>query len=155
MELSGDEIAGILDQFGALPPAALRQAIHETAFRAGVDPEAETVEGWIESAREDLSILTVEIEGEALYAPGPRAFPRVPEAASDLPHVLEAPRRQVPAEALESGLRERLEAAVDGGADPDRARELLDLTYDAEAWAGIDLADLRDRLRDVATEGES
>ena len=155
MELSGDELAGIVDQFGALSPESLRQAIYETAFRAGADPEEATVAAWIEAAREDFSLVTVEIEGETVYVPGPRAFPAVPEAASDLTHVLDASHRQVPDEALAAGGHERLEAAAAETEDPTRAQELLDLTYDAEAWADLDLAGLRDRLGDVATEGES
>ncbi|AOW80634.1 hypothetical protein HTSR_1458 [Halodesulfurarchaeum formicicum] len=154
MELSGDELAGIVDQFGALPPAALRSGIEETAFRAGVELDAETVEEWIDEAKADFELLTVEHDEKTLIVPGPRAFPEVPEAASDLPHVLAEPTRTVPAAALESGIRARLDEAVAAAETPARANELVDVTYDAEAWAGIELADVRDRLLDLA-EGES
>ncbi|MFB6085364.1 MAG: hypothetical protein ABEJ84_00940 [Halodesulfurarchaeum sp.] len=180
MELSGDELAGIVDQFGALSPAELRRAIRETAFRAGVDLEESTIDDWIDGAEADFSLLTVDLDGEALVVPGPRAFPDAPEAASDLPHVMDVDRRSVPVDALESGLRNRLAAAtaeLEEGAtaiekrleerekagtgiedgpggieESDRARELIDVTYDAEAWADIDLGDVRDRLSGLAEQ---
>ena len=155
MELSGDELAGIVDQFGALSPPELRRAIGEAAFRAGEDLADGTVEGWIEDAVTEFSLLSVEIEGETLLVPGPRAFPTVPDPATDLPHVLEVETRTVPAAALETGLRTRLAEKAARIDDPDTAHELIDVTYDAEAWAGIELADVRNRLAGIAHEGES
>ncbi len=155
MELSGDELAGIVDQFGALPPPELRRAISEAAFRAGADLEMETVESWIDEALGEFSLLSVEKSGESLLVPGPRAFPEVPEPAADLTHVLDVESRSVPGEALEMGLRNRLGEAAAHIEDPDRANELIDITYDAEAWAGIDLSDVRDRLSELALEQEN
>ncbi|MFP4530737.1 MAG: hypothetical protein ACLFNC_05535 [Halodesulfurarchaeum sp.] len=152
MELSGDELAGIADQFGALSPAQLRRAIRETAFRAGAEPTEATIEDWIEEAKAEFSLLTVDLDGDPLVVPGPRAFPEVPAAASDLPHVLEVEPRTVPEEALETGLRNRLAARAAAVDDPDRAHDLIDVTYDAEAWAGIDLGDVRDRLAGLAEQ---
>lgn len=155
MELSGDELAGIVDQFGALPPPALRRAIRETAFRAGADLEEETVESWIDEALGEFLLLSVEKAGETLLVSGPRAFPEVPEAAADLTHVLDVDPQSVPEETLETGLKNRLAEKTARIEDPDRAHELIDITYDAEAWAGIDLSDVRDRLSKLALEQES
>ncbi|MDZ7849302.1 MAG: hypothetical protein U5K70_00300 [Halodesulfurarchaeum sp.] len=152
MELSGDQLAGIVDQFGALSPPEMRRAIRETAFRAGVDLDEETIEEWIDQAQADFSLLKVELDGDPLVVPGPRAFPEVPESAGDLPHVLDVDPRTVPEETLETGLRNRLAAKTATIEDPDRAHDLIDVTYDAEAWAGIDLGDVRERLADLAEQ---
>jgi hypothetical protein len=154
MELSGDDLAGIVDQFGALTRSELGRAIREAAFRAGADLDAETIETWVEDAETEFSLLTVDLGGDPVLVAGPRAFPTVPEAATDLPHVLDVEPRQVPAEALETGLRNRLAERTAAIEDPDRAHELIDVTYDAEAWADIDLEDVRERLAGLA-EGES
>ena len=155
MELSGDELAGIVDQFGALRPPTLQEAIHEAAFRAGDELEPETIGTWIEEAHEEFSLLSVELDDEEYVVPGPRAFPVVPEMATDLPHVLDVDPVQVPSEALETGVRNRLAAAAARVEDPDRAHELIDITYDAEAWAGTDLSDVRERLSAITEEQDS
>lgn len=155
MDLSGDDLAGIVDQFGALSRPTLRQAIRETAFRAGTDPDPEAIEADIDDALAAFALLEVEIEGEPHLVPGPRSFPTLPEAAADLPHVLDVDPSPVPDAALETGIRRRLADAVADLEDPDRARELLDVTYDVEAWIDADLADVRERLDAVATEAET
>lgn len=152
MELSGDELAGIVDQFGALSPGELRRAIREAAFRAGADLDEATIEDWIDEAQSEFTLLKVEVADDPLIVPGPRAFPEVPAAASDLPHVLDVEPRTVPENALETGLRNRLAARAAAVADPERAHDLIDVTYDAEAWAGIDLEDVRDRLAGLAEQ---
>lgn len=155
MELSGDELAGIVDQFGALRPSTLRRAIHEAAFRAGEDLEQETIQTWIDEAHAKFTLLSVELDDGEYVVPGPRAFPTVPAEATDLPHVLDVDSVQVPGDAIETGVRNKLAAAASGVEDPDRVEELIDVTYDAEAWAGTDLADVRDRLQAITGEQDS
>lgn len=154
MDLSGDELAGIVDQFDALPRPALRRAVRETAFRAGEDLDAETIDAWIEAALAEFSLLNVEIDGEPYVVPGPRAFPTVPEAAADLTHVLDVDPPDVPERTLETAIRRTLATAAEDLEDPERAQDLLDVTYDAEAWIDADLADIRNRLDAMATAGE-
>ena len=155
MELSGDELAGIADQFDALPPAAMRRAIRETAFRAGEEVADERIESWIDDALAEFTLLEIELDGEPYVVPGPRSFPTVPDAASDLVHVLDVEPRAVPGEALETGVRKSLANAAEEIEDPVRAQDLLDVTYDAEAWVGTDLSDVRTRLEALAAEQES
>jgi hypothetical protein len=73
------------------------------------------------------------------------AFPELPEYGADLPHILDVERRDVNREELAAAVRERLESEA-GDADGDRAEYLLDVTYDAEAWAPLELDDVRERL---------
>lgn len=153
MELSGDELAGIADQFGALPPTAMRRAIRETAFRAGEEVDDATVGALIEEGVASFDLLRIEVDGNPYVAPGPASFPTVPGAASDLPHVLDAEPIEVPEEALVEGVKRSLREAagdIDGAED---AREMLEVTYDAEAWVDVDLGPVRERLDAMASEG--
>jgi hypothetical protein len=76
----------------------------------------------------------------------------MPEGAEDLPHILDTETRAVDradvAQAAEERLRTEAAQAVAAG-DAERADELLDISYDIEAWGGVDLSDIRDRLDDA------
>ena len=152
MELSSDELAGIADLFGALPRPALERAIEEVAFRAGDEVSAATVEAWIDEAESEYALVAVDLDGDSHLAPGPTAFPELPDAANDLPHILDVDRQSVPPEAIETAVRRRLASAAANIEDPDRASALIDVTYDAEAWAGLDLADVRERLAAIGAD---
>ena len=147
-----DELAGVVDLFGALRWSELETAISELAYRRGGEPPA----GLIDGALEAFVLVAFEGEtGEELLAPGPAAFPTLPEGAEDLPHILDVEERSVDRERVGRAAEERLRAAAaravaDG--DADRAAELLDVSYDLESWAPIDLAGLRDRLDDARDE---
>lgn len=155
MELSGDELAGIVDQFGALRRGTLTEAVHEAAFRAGVDLDSGTIETWIDDALSSYALVEVELDGESRIVPGPRAFPTVPEMATDLTHVLDVEPSSVPTEALETGLRNRLESAAAEVEAPERAADLIDVTYDAEAWVGADFDAVRGQLQQSLDARES
>jgi len=147
-----DELAGVVDLFGALRWSELETALSELAYRRGGEPPA----GLIDGALEAFVLVAFEGEtGEELLAPGPAAFPTLPEGAEDLPHILDVEERSVDRERVGRAAEERLRAAAaravaDG--DADRAAELLDVSYDLESWAPIDLAGLRDRLDDARDE---
>ena len=147
-----DELAGVVDLFGALRWSELETALSELAYRRGGEPPA----GLIDGALEAFVLVAFEGEtGEELLAPGPVAFPTLPEGAEDLPHILDVEERSVDRERVGRAAEERLRAAAaravaDG--DADRAAELLDVSYDLESWAPIDLAGLRDRLDDARDE---
>ena len=147
-----DELAGVVDLFGALRRSELETALSELAYRRGGEPPA----GLIDGALEAFVLVAFEGEtGEELLAPGPAAFPTLPEGAEDLPHILDVEERSVDRERVGRAAEERLRAAAaravaDG--DADRAAELLDVSYDLESWAPIDLAGLRDRLDDARDE---
>lgn len=156
MDLDHDDVAGVLDLFGGLTREELDRALEELAFRAG-DPDAVPDEYPLEGALEGFAVVEFEREdGAVLLIPGPTAYPRIPEHAEDLPRILDVDRRSIDREALGEATVERFRqeaaAAVDEG-DEERVSELLDLTYDLEAWAPVDVEPLRDRL-DAALESE-
>jgi hypothetical protein len=164
-----DELAGVVDLFGALTRDELTDALVELAYRqrGDVDDDAVTtaaadaVDWAVEryhlvaydtadaaDADADAVVTAAEIDG-TLFTVGPVSFPTLPAEADDLPHILDFPTRSVSrgalAEAVERRLRGDAARAVAAG-DDDRARELLDVTYDLEAWAPVDVSDVRARL---------
>jgi hypothetical protein len=151
--IDGDELAGVVDQFGALTPAELERAAEEVAFRAGETVGDEAFAEAVDEAEQRLQIVAVDRGGETLYVAGPGALPRLPAEGENLPHVLDAPERTVEretvAEAAEGRLREAAARAV-GAGDRERVERLLDATYDLEAWAPTaDASGVRARLDDA------
>ncbi|KYH27722.1 hypothetical protein HAPAU_03900 [Halalkalicoccus paucihalophilus] len=128
--LTDDELAGICDLFGALTREEFERARSELAYRQGEEPGPE---GRIEEARSAYAL----VEHEGLVLAGPAAFPTLPEGASDLPHILDVPEREVDREAAGKTVLRRLSAED----DPDLAREV---SYDLEAWAPVDASAVRD-----------
>ncbi|MEF8806715.1 DUF7109 family protein [Natronomonas sp.] len=148
---TADELAGIVDLFGALTREELDAACSELAYRRGEAPPEDD----IEEALSAFALVRFEAdddEPEELLAPGPAAFPTMPDGAEDLPHILDTETRVVDradvARAAEERLRTEAAQAVTAG-DAERADELLDVSYDIEAWGGVDLSDIRDRLDDA------
>ncbi len=129
--LSHDELAGICDLFGALTREELAEARSELAFRRGREAGSE---GDVEEAIGAYAL----VEHEGLLVAGPAAFPTLPEGASDLPHILDVPEREVDREAL----GERVLDALRAEDDLETAREV---SYDLEAWAPVDASAVRDR----------
>jgi hypothetical protein len=166
--LSPDELAGLVDLFGALTRAELDRAVDELAARQGHSAEAD-VDGAVESyhlvevgpetatgAVEDVAADDGEHgaggDGSTLVTPGPVAFPALPAGAEDLPHVLDVDSRPVDRAALVGDVEARLRgdaARAVARDDVERMRHLLDVTYDLEAWASADVGDVRDRLDDA------
>ena len=173
MDATADELAGVVDLFGGLTPAELERALSEAAYRAdGQSVDEGALEAAIDDALESFALVRYDPargtdaaaggdpaadvdESEPLLVPGPTAFPAVPEHAEDVPHILEIDRRHPDREALGEAARERFAAAADEAVtegDTDRLRTLLDVSYDVEAWAPVDLADERTRLEDALEE---
>ncbi|MGB9963907.1 hypothetical protein [Halobacterium sp. CBA1126] len=144
--MNGDELAGVVDLFGALTRRELHDALEELAFKRGDDFDADDADDDVVAALREYYLVRVEREnGDSVLAPGPAAFPELPENAVDLPHILDVERREVDRETLADAVRARLESDA-ADATGDRARYLVDVTYDAEAWAPVDLADVREEL---------
>lgn len=168
-----DELAGVVDLFGGLTHDELADALVELAFKRGQDVNEGAVETTIEKAIYDYYLVeipeqyvvddsveasdTVEsndsVESDepgdvdTILVPGPVAFPTLPDDAEDLPHILDAPRRTIDRDVLGASIVNQLDAeAGSEDLDDERARSLLDVTYDAEAWASVDLGDVRDTL---------
>lgn len=143
--MNGDELAGVVDLFGALTRADLDDALAELAFKRGDDVDSDAADEDVAAAIRDYYLVSVDAGDEAVLVSGPVAFPELPENATDLPHILDVEEREVDCEALASAARERLETDA-ADAEGERARHLVDVTYDAEAWAPVELGDVRDQL---------
>lgn len=158
MELSGDEIAGVVDLFGALTRAELGRALVELAFKRGEDAEPAAFDPEIFAALESYRLVRLEPGAlgdgtdEPLLTPGPAAFPSLPEGARDLQHILDVEERDVDREATGEAAAKRLrneaQQAIEDG-DTETAATLIEVSYDVEAWAAVDLAETRERLDEI------
>lgn len=151
MDVSEDELAGVVDLFGALTREELGRALVELAYKRGEDTEPAAFDADVEAAVESYHLVAVDPDdaAERLYVPGPVAFPTLPDAATDLPHILDVDDRSVDRDLLGEAARSRFEAdadrAIDTG-DTERIEQLLDVSYELELWASVDLTAARDRL---------
>jgi hypothetical protein len=150
MEFTGDDLAGVVDMFGALSRDDLAAALVELSFKAGVDVEPSAFDDDIESALREYELVELEPETDtALLVAGPAAFTRLPEEAEDLHHILDAEQREIDREEAGTAAADKLHrdavGAIDAG-DSAEMQRLLDLSYDIEAWAPVDLSETRDRL---------
>ena len=151
MELSRDELAGVVDLFGALPPADLVSAGEELAYKRGTTFDGDNIDDAITTyhlVRFGPDDGVVEGADEPLLAAGPAAFPVLPDGAEDLPHIFDrepvTPDRAALGTVVEERFRtDAARALGDGTGGIDR---LLDTSYDIETWAPVDLGDIRDRL---------
>ncbi|WP_424000052.1 DUF7109 family protein [Haloarcula salina] len=156
MDLTPDELAGVVDLFGSLTRAELRSARDELAFKRGVEADPDDFEATVDDAIASYHLVAVPDHhadaDEPLLVVGPVAFPALPEGAADLPHIMDVPprdlSREAVVEAVKSRFRDDAVVAVKVGND-DRIRTLLDVSYDIEAWEDVDMDGLRDRLDDV------
>jgi hypothetical protein len=148
MEVTHDELAGVVDLFGALTRVELQEALSELAFKQAADPPEEAV---VEAALAAYALVAYEpddADDEWLVA-GPAAFPALPEGAEDLPHIMDVPERSVDREALAAAVEERFRtdaARAVADEDDERVARLLDVSYDLETWGPVDLGTARDRL---------
>lgn len=160
MNETHDELAGVVDLFGALTRDELTSALTELAFKRGEEPDEDAVGATVEAAIDAYALIPV--DGDALdqeapgdeefLVPGPTAFPSLPPAAEDLPHIMDVPRRTIDREAVGETVRDRLdEAAADAveAGDRERAEQLLDVSYDLEAWAPLAADDVRSQLDEL------
>lgn len=153
MSTTHDELAGVVDLFGALTRSELASALHELAFKQGQNVDEAAFESAIESAIEAYTLVEYEPVDPAttdpLLAVGPTAFPTLPANAEDLPHILAYDRRSVDRARLAEQVSHRLTSEAETVVDAkhaERAAELLDVSYDMEAWATVDTEDIRSTL---------
>ena len=155
-EFDADELAGVIDLFGALTPSELESALDELAFKRGESVDAEAVADAVDDAVASYAVGRYRADDRTLLVAGPAAFPTLPDGAEDLPHILDVPDRNVDraaaAEAVADRLRAEAATAVDAG-DERAVRRLLDVTYDVEVWFdAVAVDDVRERL-DAAADG--
>jgi len=157
MTATGDELAGVVDLFGALTRAELSQALTELAFKQGAAVDDAAVTDAIETAITEYVLVEYQpaasdADSESLLTVGPAAFPTLPLNAEDLPHILDYEKRSVDRDRLAEQVQTRLEAEADEAVaddDADRAAELLDVSYDLEAWATVETDAVRASLTSV------
>ncbi|MBX0302403.1 DUF7109 family protein [Haloarcula salinisoli] len=173
MELTPDELAGVVDVVGPVTREELVQACGELAFKRGEDVDSDAFEAAIDDALSTYHVIAVDSEAQRaskrsgetaerdhdadadapLVVVGPAAFPEIVEGAADLPHILDVPARdpstETVAAAAEQRFREDAAEAVRAG-DDERIQALLDVSYDLEAWGPVELAEARGLL-DEAT----
>jgi hypothetical protein len=158
MEVSADELAGVVDLFGGLTRAELTQGLAELAFKQGEETNPEAFDEDIDAARStyhliavDATDVTASVSAPVLVA-GPVAFPELPPGATDLPHILDVDERTIDRETAAAAAQRRFEreaaTAISDG-DATTMAALLDASYELEAWGGVDLAAARDRLDDA------
>jgi hypothetical protein len=163
MNVSGDDLAGVVDLFGGLTRSALQRALVELAFKRGEDVSESAFADDVDAALSSYHLVAVdpdELADDAttdadatVLVAGPVAFPSLPEGAEDLPHIMDVPDRDVDREIVGRAARRRLLADAERAAERDdaaRAAELLDVSYDLETWAPVDVGDVRARLDGVA-----
>jgi hypothetical protein len=149
-----DDLAGVVDLFGAMTRAELERALEELAFKQGQSADADALSGAVSDAVEAYYLVEYDAPDapETLLAVGPVAFPTLPSNAEDLPHILDVPSRDPGLETLAPQVRDQFRrdaaTAVSDG-DTDRIQRLLDVSYDLEAWGPIDVAEERERLDDA------
>lgn len=151
-ELSAAEIAGIADLFEGLTRDELKTAIQELSYRQ--DTEYTDIEGHIDSAIAKLVLVPVEMDdGTCFLAPGPAAFPQIPEGGEDIPHILDIEPRDIPREkigtAAEEHIRQQAAHAI-ATEDSERAAEILDRSYDITAFAPVDIDDIQTALLNIS-----
>ncbi|PSP83740.1 hypothetical protein BRC96_07960 [Halobacteriales archaeon QS_6_64_34] len=174
MELTPDELAGVVDVVGPLTHEELVQACGELAFKRGEDVDSEAFEAAIDAALATYHLVAVASEGHAaskrsgdaaewdhdadvdapLVVVGPAAFPDIPEGTEDLPHILDVPGRDVSDEAAAVAAEQRFRddaAEAVRARDDERIQTLLDVSYELEAWGPVELSTARGRL-DEATQ---
>ena len=155
MDLSPDELAGVVDLFGALTRQDLREACVELAHKVGADADPAEFDADIDRAVAGYQLVAVpEGDAESLVV-GPTAFPELPDGATDLPHILDADERSVDrgrvASAAERQFRDDAAGAVEAG-DREAIERLLDVSYELDVWGPVELSATRERL-DSALEG--
>ena len=149
-----DDLAGVVDLFDGLTRAELAQALVELGARRGDTPDEDAIDATIQEAVDAYYLVRYEETDEELLVTGPAAFPTLPDHAEDLPHTMEVSDRSLDRDDLGDIVADRLradaDAAIDAG-DTDRVESLIDISYDVEAWALVDLGGVRDRLDEHAT----
>jgi len=155
LEITPDELAGVVDLFGGLTREELAEGLAELAYKQGGEHDPAAFTDDIQAALDSYHLVSLPAEdapadvASPLLVAGPTAFPALPENARDLLHILDAPERSVDREVKAHRAAERFRAeaaqALDDG-DDDRIRDLIDVSYELETWGPVDLGDVRDRM---------
>lgn len=149
---TADQLAGVVDLFGALTRRELAEALAELVYKRGGDHDPAAFETDIDAAVQSYHLVSLgepEVKQAEVLVVGPVAFPELPEHGTDLPHIMDVPDRTIDEKAAARAAEERFRrdaAAAIEAAEEERVTELLDASYELEAWGPVDLAEARARL---------
>ena len=145
MDVTPDELAGIAGLFGGLRRSELAQACEEVAYKRSGSGVTETeVSTAIDTALDRHHLVRAGMRGETYLLPGPSAFPSVPAAAEDLPHIFDIEARDISRQEVADRIRSEAVAELQEQPSERRCEELLQLSYDLETWADIDASAIRE-----------
>ncbi|MFA9517716.1 hypothetical protein ACERIT_10945 [Halopenitus sp. H-Gu1] len=161
-------VAGIVDLFDALTRSELRRALSELAFKRGMEIDDEAIRETINRSIREYALVSVgdetdESDADAaddgdLLLVGPTAFPVLPPNAEDLPYILDVPDREIDRDRAGKHVRRRLTEEVEAAIEDDESARLailLEVTYDLESWAPVEIDDLRDRIEEAIDDAEA
>ena len=180
-ETTFDELAGVVDLFGALTGEELVDALGELAFKRGQSVDREALAAAVDDAVAAYYLVHADpangagdsdsgdgsdgddgsgtvVEPGALLAVGPVAFPVLPPGGEDLPHILDVARREVDRAALGGRVVDQFRAesrAALADGDADAVATLVDVSYDLEAWAPVDVSETRASLAAALADGDA
>lgn len=157
MNLTGNDIAGIVDIFGGLTRGELGEALAELAFKQGEEYDPSEFADEIDAVIDSYQLVSLDPQSidtpvdDSLLVPGPAAFPTIPEQSQDLRHILDIEERQIDRDTAGEAAADRLhEAAVIAlrTEDDEEIDRLIDLSYEIETWAPVELDETRRLMED-------
>tara|TARA_A100001037_G_scaffold305549_1_gene346142 strand:- start:1937 stop:2416 length:480 start_codon:yes stop_codon:yes gene_type:complete len=150
MDPTLDELVGAVDLFGGLSREELVGGFQDIGARMGDDVDIKVLNLRIDEAIEKYYL--VEVADRGLLVAGPSALPELPEGGEDLPHLILVGEREINREELEKGVAERLGKEVEIAIfekDRNQIESLLDVCYDLEMWAEVDVDGIRKKLERI------
>jgi len=150
MDPTLDELVGAVDLFGGLSREELVGGFQDIGARMGDDVDIKVLNLRIDEAIEKYYL--VEVADQGLLVAGPSALPELPEGGEDLPHLILVGEREINREELEKGVAERLGKEVEIAIfekDRNQIESLLDVCYDLEMWAEVDVDGIRKKLERI------
>tara|TARA_B110000014_G_scaffold263296_1_gene259582 strand:+ start:1005 stop:1484 length:480 start_codon:yes stop_codon:yes gene_type:complete len=156
MDPTLDELAGAVDLFGGLSRMELVQGFEDISARMGDSVDIETLNGRIDEAVEKYYL--VEMKSQDLLVVGPTALPELPEGGEDLPHLILVGEREINREEVEKSVVDRMDKEVEiviSRKDIDQMGRLLDVCYDLEIWAEINVEGIRKKLEGIMDDGKN
>lgn len=151
MEITPDELAGIVDLFGGLSEAELLTALEDLAARTGESYDPEQWTRAVDEALDDYYLVRVPCDQRAIIVPGPVSLPALPEHGDDLPHILDVDRRRPDPSVIGRSVEKRLRgdaARAINEQDRHLAERLLDICYEVDTWGSVDTTEIRTALND-------
>ncbi|HIJ12474.1 MAG TPA: hypothetical protein HA275_01930 [Halobacteriales archaeon] len=150
MDPTLDELVGAVDLFGGLSREELIGGFQDIGARMGDGVDIKGLNFRIDEAIEKYYL--VELVDQGLLVAGPSALPELPEGGEDLPHLILVGEREINREEVEKSVVERIGKEVEIAIfekDRNQIESLLNVCYDLEIWAGVDVDGIRKKLERI------